>query len=81
MPAPPDQFQKKTYVRLPLADDYLRDENDRGVLAEIKRSFERPILHVTISDAHESHEERQEPGRNKRPTMTPKTTRSAAMPK
>ena len=51
VPAPPDQFQKKTYVRLPFADDYLRNEADPRLLAAIKRSFERPLLYVRISDA------------------------------
>lgn len=64
MPAPPDQFQKKTYVRLPFADDYLKDETDKGVLSAIKRSFERPLLHVKISDSLIPMGERQRAGKN-----------------
>jgi|GEM_PF-6380985 len=49
VPAPPDQFQRKTYVRLPYADDYLRDETDRSTLLAIQKAFERPLLTVKIA--------------------------------
>lgn len=50
MPAPPDQFQRRTYVRLPFADEYLERRDEKLWKEEFRRAFTRPLLTVRIAD-------------------------------
>lgn len=49
-PAPPDNFQRRTYVRLPFADDYLNGEDDGHWPEALKEAFRRPFLTVSIAE-------------------------------
>lgn len=49
MPVPPDQFQKRTYVKLPYTDALLRGQPSRAVKEQLRRAFEKPLLRVSIS--------------------------------
>lgn len=51
MPAPADQFQRKTGVRLPFTDAYYRERGGRVFRASLKQAFRRPLLTVTISQS------------------------------
>lgn len=48
MPAPPDQFQRRTYVRLPFTDEYLERRDEKMWREELRRAFARPLLTVRI---------------------------------
>lgn len=47
---PPDQFQRRVYVRLPYADRYLDQRHDlKELKSELQASFKNPVLQVTIT--------------------------------
>lgn len=49
MPTPPDQFQRRTYVRLPFTDEYLGAD---GRMSEtLVRALSRPWLTVRIAQS------------------------------
>ena len=60
MPTPPDQFQRRIYVRLPFTDEYLREDGER-IPESLSRALARPWLTVRIS---ESVVKSTVPGRN-----------------
>ena len=49
LPASPDHFQRRTYVRLPFADEYLERRDERLWQEELRRAFAKPRLTVRIS--------------------------------
>lgn len=51
MAAPPDQFQKRTYVRLPYTDRFLASEGSIAVNKELQKAFSRPWLCVQIGQS------------------------------
>lgn len=51
MASPPDQFQRRTYVRLPFTDRYLAQDVERPVSEELSRALSRPWLTVKISES------------------------------
>lgn len=50
MPTPPDQFQRRTYVRLPFTDEYLGAGEER-MSETLVRALARPWLTVQISES------------------------------
>lgn len=49
MATPPDQFQRRTFVRLPYTDLYLSDDAKREDLAGLSEAMKRPWLTVKIA--------------------------------
>lgn len=47
---PPDQFQKRTYVKLPYSDAFLSGRNTRRVERELRLAFLRPLITVQIAE-------------------------------
>lgn len=46
---PSDQFQKRTYVRLPYSDAFLSGNNPRHFRDELRLAFHRPLVTVQIA--------------------------------
>lgn len=49
MNVPPDQFQRRTYVKLPFSDSFARSPNDPALLAELRVAFRKPLLYRRIT--------------------------------
>ena len=51
MPPAPDHFQKRTFVRLPFTDQYLREGSGRRFREQLARAFQRPLYTASITGA------------------------------
>lgn len=77
MPAPADQFQRRTFVRLPFADLYLEQRDERLWKEELRRAFARPLLVVRIAGNAEAGEERPDPEKTKADATKAESERGA----
>ena len=71
MPAAPDQFQKRTFVRLPYSDQYLKERSGRGFREQLSKAFQRPLYTAQITENDSSGSQSRAPIDERRGVRSP----------